>query len=57
MISKFNFELTINIMYIEKGFISGIDKMQYFLFKDIEYKGYLRSLKRISIDICKYKKM
>ena len=57
MISKFNFELTINIMYIEKRFISGIDKMQYFLFKDIEYKGYLRFLKRISIDICKYKKM
>jgi hypothetical protein len=25
--------------------------MQYFLFKDIEYKGYLRSLKRIFIDI------
>jgi hypothetical protein len=34
-------------MYIEERFISGIDKLQYFLFKDIEFKGYLRIIKKI----------
>jgi hypothetical protein len=38
IISKFNFELTIKVMHIEKRFISGIDKMQYFLYQDIKYK-------------------
>ena len=38
IIRKFNCELTINEIYKEKRFISGIDKMQHFLFKDIKYK-------------------
>jgi hypothetical protein len=33
-----NFELTLNIIYLEKHVISRIDKMQYILFKGIQYK-------------------
>ena len=36
---------------LEKRFISGIDKMQQFLFKDIKYKSFWRSLKRTFIHI------
>jgi len=31
-------EITLNVIYLEKHSISGIDKMQYFLYQDFKYQ-------------------
>jgi hypothetical protein len=44
-----NFELTLNVIYLEKRVKSGIGKMQCFLFKCIQYKVCFREYVYINL--------